>query len=414
MINQSSPKHVRALRLSLGIFFALAAESVWSDDGDSRSTATWILPGTRAASLSQGDYDYFRFRVTKAGRVAVYSEGFVDTRATLLDEGGNQIALDDQGAAQNNFFLNQVLSPGTYFIEVRSGYAISAPKTGDYRMTLRTQESAPFVDGSTFSGELTAGSVDFYRIKVDQVGLFETYTTGTTNTGGYVYNEVGTLVGSHDVQNHANFHFEREGFQPGTYLLMVRGGWRYSYSPPASGPYQGFVLRPSLAETLTEAPLDRSLDPVGDVDHFAFVVPEYGEVRVWSEGNLDTQMQLYDGVGRSVNGGYSNDSGVGYNFDWRMTLQPGRYLARVSAGNRGSRDPRETYRIRLDLPGVPKDPDVRIDEPQNPTAAKRRALVRQIGITKRALRVAKKRRLVAKVRSLTNRVRMLQRQLRRL
>ena len=398
MKTNSTNCRLRILLPVLTLLFCSGALTALSEDGNTRSTATWILPGTRSASLTSGDIDYFRFTVTQTGQIAIFSEGFVDVRATLYDEGGNRVDSDDQGGAENNFFLDRQINAGTYFIEVQSGFAINALKTGNYSMTLRTQESAPFITGSSLPGELRPGSADFYRITVGQAGLFETYTTGTTNTGGFVYNEVGTFVGSHDVQGHANFHFVRERFQPGTYLLIVKGGGRYSYSPPASGTYEVFVLRPELAETLTESPMDRILDPLGDVDHFTFVVPEYGSVRFWSTGFTDTRCQLYDSVGGYVSGSANSDSGDGYNFYRAMNLQPGRYYLRVSGESSGN--PRGAYQIHLDLPG--------------PEGELRASIIAQISATKRAFKNAKKNGKSAKARNLKKNLGKLTRSLRSL
>lgn len=396
---------INRLRLplfSLGVFFCFGASSILADDGDTLSTATPITPGTVTANLTAGDVDWFEFTVTQTGRVAIYSQGFLDTSGAIYDRGGEQIYHNDQGGHQDNFFLSVQLMPETYYIRVKTGQFFG-PRTGDYTLTLLTQESAPLITESSFSGELTLGSADFYRIPVEQVGVFEIYTTGTTDTYGSLFNEVGTSVSGMSNENggaDTNFHLFMERFQPGDYLLMISGGGAYSFSPPAAGPYEAFILRPELAEELTETPMDRNLDPLGKVEHFTFEVPEYGEVRFWTTGTTDTWCRLYDSVGVSISGTSGNNSAGGYNFDVKTTLQPGRYYLRVASDDRGN--PVGPYRIHLDLPGevvIPPEKD-ETTETRPYTPSSRYALSVEIRKVTKALKKAKKKGKKAKAKGL--------------
>lgn len=400
MITLSSLQHLRLPILPLGILFAFAIQSASADDGDTLGSATAISPGTINRTLTTDDIDWFRFTVANTGLVVIYTEGFVNLDGDLYNQSGLRVRFAATGGADNNFRMAETLQAGTYYLKVQAG--INYNQTGDYSLTLRTQETAPLITGSRFFGSLTRGAVNFYSIPVEQVGLFEVYTTGSTNTVGQLYNQVGEKVsGGFNNTSGAglNFHISISPFQPGNYLLVVHEDYK------AAGDYEGFILRPKLAEHLTETPLDRNLDPLGDVDHFYFDVPEYGEVRMWSEGSTtDTQCQLYNAVGVKQNGGYHNNASGTLNFDLRRNLQPGRYFLKVW-GDKNGGNPRGAYRMRLDLPGIIK---------ADPHAATRYALIKKIRKVSKAVKSANRKGKKSKAAKLKRKVRKLQAKLRRL
>lgn len=395
---QSLIQSLRVSLFSLGLFLSIGSSSALAEEGNTLSTATPINPGTLDATLTAGDVDWFKFEVMQTGLVAIYSQGNVNLSMWVYNESGYQLDYNNNSGADYNFWSYRQYGPGIYFIRVEAtgGYS-SGAQTGDYTLTLRTQESAPLITDSNVSGQLTRGSIDFYRIPVEQTGLLEIYTTGTTDTTGILFNEAGDRVPNMFNANSgagSNFHLSRTPTQPSTYLLMIYDGGS------VVGAYEAFILRPRLAEELTESPLTRNLAPLGDVDHFTFEVPEYGTVRFWTTGAIDTRCQLYDSVGVLVPNTYNNNSGDGYNFDSQTTLQPGRYYLRVASSTGGN--PQGPYQIHLDLPGLNR----------NEIRAARIKVGREIKNVKKALKQAKKNRKKSKVKSLTRKLTLLKKRLR--
>jgi len=344
-----------------------------ADDGNTLGTATPIQPGTYEANLTNGDVDWFRFTVASTGLVAIYTQGLTDTKLEVFNAAGTNLYLttDNRGNGDHNFEKVERFAPGTYYLKVGAG-RLGSP-TGDYTLTLRTQESAPLVTSSRFSGHLTRGQIDFVRVPVERQGLLEVYTTGTTDTDGELYNSAGTSLYHNRESGGAghNFLIQRESQMPGEYLFLVRGGRLGS----PTGAYEGFVLRPSLAEPLVEGAHLRSLAPMGDIDHFVFNVVSRGEVRLWTTGGTDTKAWLYNPVGIPIYPVHDS-GGSGSNFSLTRVLDPGSYYLRISTGSQGGAS--GDYLLHLDLPGGP--PAV---------STQKAALHRKLTIAKKKLRNAR-------------------------
>lgn len=324
---------------------ALGVINVSGDDADIFELATEIDPGTWEASLTQGDVDWFRFTTASHGLVAIYSQGFTDTSFRLFDVAGNDLSIADQNSGHGyNFSDVRALPAGTYHIRVTG--ATGGSPTGDYSLTLRTQESAPVIEDLLIPGNLSPGQIDFLTIPVNRAGLFEVYTAGGVDTTGRLYDASGNQV-EYDANHGAgdNFHIKREALPAGTYLLRIEAG----SSGAVEGPYMGFVLRPERAEVIRDGSYRRALAFPGNVNHYAFTMPARGTVRVWSTGTTDTSAELYDAAGIYLTGIGDGNDGAGDNFLIEETLEPGRYYLRVFAGS-GASQP-GAYQLFLDLPG---------------------------------------------------------------
>ena len=99
-------------------------------------------------SAPAGDKDWFAFQVSSSAEVWLYTIGDVDTLGILykLDSSERSLELleyDDDGGRGRNFFIEQSLVPGTYFVQV-TGYE---DETGYYTIYNR-----PTSDGGTSIG----------------------------------------------------------------------------------------------------------------------------------------------------------------------------------------------------------------------------------------------------------------------
>lgn len=292
-----------------------------------------------------------------------------------------------------NFEKVARFSPGSYYLKVSAG-RLGSP-TGTYALTLRTQESAPLVTSSSFSGYLNHGQIDFVRVPVERQGLLEFYTTGTTDTDGELYNSSGTNLYHNRESGGAGYNFliQRESQASGEYLFLIRGGRLGS----PSGAYEGFILRPSLAEPIVEGAFPRSLSPLGDIDHFVFTVANPGPVSLWTTGTTDTKAWLYNSAGNPIST-VSDGGGAGYNFAMTQSLLPGDYYLRVAAGIRGNTS--GNYLLHPDLPGGTPG-----------AAAMNSHLYRELAAAKKKLKAARsgaaKKTLKRKISSLIRRIRAL-------
>ena len=117
--------------------------TVASDDhGDSISEATALTPPAdlEASLETAGDIDVFSINLERSGTLRLWTEGITDTYGTLISGAGNEtLAIDDDGGFLFNFDIEQVLAPGTYYIQVEGAGFFTV---GDY--TLRaTFEPTP-------------------------------------------------------------------------------------------------------------------------------------------------------------------------------------------------------------------------------------------------------------------------------
>ena len=110
-----------------------------SDHGDSPATATPIAVGESIeGDLSVGDSDYFRVTMRSAGMLMASTTGSTNTYGSIEDSSGNILNENDDGGADGNFYVSVAVSPGTYYIRVRS---FDASSTGAYTLKLEMEES---------------------------------------------------------------------------------------------------------------------------------------------------------------------------------------------------------------------------------------------------------------------------------
>ena len=89
------------------------------------------LGSSTAASLSEGDVDYFVVEMSGSGTLTAYTTGSTNTEGAILDSSGNVLDDDDDGGEGGNFRVSVRVSAGTYYIKV-AGWDSST--TGDYTL----------------------------------------------------------------------------------------------------------------------------------------------------------------------------------------------------------------------------------------------------------------------------------------
>lgn len=116
------------------------------DYGDNVDTAVAISTNriVEGAIECGDDTDYFRFELSGSRMVSIYTEGSTDTIGRLLDSGGTEIdSNDDPDDTNLNFFIQQTLPAGTYYVAVGSFES----DTGSYELTVFFEPSPPVISG---------------------------------------------------------------------------------------------------------------------------------------------------------------------------------------------------------------------------------------------------------------------------
>ena len=186
------------------------------------------------------------------------------------------------------------------------------------------------------------GDVDYFRLDVSQAGRLTVWTTGDTDTVGYLQNQEGRhLAGDDDAGPEANFEIVRE-VGPGTYYVAVVGG----EGRTATGSYTLQVrftagdgggpatdhgntraeATPVGVNTRTSAALERA----GDIDYFRLEIRQAGTLTVETTGDTDTV-----GYFGAAGGDWLNTvDGYGIDTDFRIVWQvtPGTYYVAVVGG----------------------------------------------------------------------------------
>ena len=310
--------------------------------GGSAGTATVIEVGSSLAGRigAAGEVDRYRFEVSEAARVAVYTTGSTDTYGRL-----DSSATDDDGGQGYNFRIEASVAAGVHLVQV-SGYG---DETGDYVLHVRalgdsgagggdtgsgggSAGTATVIEvGSSLAGRIgAAGEVDRYRFEVSEAARVAVYTTGSTDTygrldssatdddGGQGYNfriEASVAAGVHLVQ------VSGYGDETGDYVLHVRalgdsgaGGGDTGSGGGSAGTATVIEVGSSLAGRIGAA---------GEVDRYRFEVSEAARVAVYTTGSTDT-------YGRLDSSATDDDGGQGYNFRIEASVAAGVHLVQVS------------------------------------------------------------------------------------
>ena len=314
------------------------------DHGDDRASATAVaVPSDTDGELTLGDTDYFRMDVRGSGVLQVYSSGGTDTQGRLELANGDLVWADDNSGEGLNF---RVAARGgrTFYIRVRGG---SISTTGSYALHVRFDQS-PDDHGNEFAsatgvavpsdtaGVLTEADIDYFRIEVSGYGRLQAYSSGDTNTGGFLWDGSGNRLAEDDDLGGSNFRIERY-VSGGTYYIGVRG-----YTPLSTGSYTLHVRfdeddhgndRASATGVAVPSDTDGRLIS-GDTDYFTFEVSSAGRLEVYTSGGTDTLGWLEDSVGNRSGG--NDDSGEGRNFRITKDVFGGTHYVRVRGGSRST------------------------------------------------------------------------------
>ena len=222
------------------------------DHGNTCATATGVaFPSATSGRIDPGtDEDYFSFTLS-ARTALVIDDGNndVDSQGSLYDSGGTRLADDDSGPVYA-FLIAQTLNAGTYCVRVGSyqtatgGYLLRLYASADNHANVRSSATSVALNSDTSGVVYPSTDEDYFSFTLPTTGSVTIQTTGTTDTGGTLYDSSGTQLATDDDSGaRGNFQITRQTLNAGTYYVRVG-----SYQIRA-GPYTLQIRFPNVFVT---------------------------------------------------------------------------------------------------------------------------------------------------------------------
>lgn len=241
----------RSVTLALIVLGVLSGLSTTAfAHGDTMSAATIISLGSSVSGAIdfEGDEDWFVLQIGSSGTLTAYTTGSTDTYGYLVNSSGTTLASNDDDPYPN-FRVSAYVTSGSYYVRIRH---YSDTGTGDYTLMTSLSTASEGTTSSSTSGDAGnsmtsaanlqpggnysdsigySGDEDFFRLQLGSPGTLTAYTTGSTDTYGYLLDSNGSTVTYNDDDPYPNFRFSAS-VAAGTYYIRVR-----HYSSSGTGSY---------------------------------------------------------------------------------------------------------------------------------------------------------------------------------
>ncbi|QMS84388.1 InlB B-repeat-containing protein [Candidatus Xianfuyuplasma coldseepsis] len=172
----------------------------------------------------------------------------------------------------------------------------------------------------TVMDEISAGDQLWYRINVPEAMRLSIYTTGNTDTYGYILDEDENIIEEDDdsFDFDKNFQFVVD-FEPGIHYIAVEG-----YDETTAGTFNLEIRE--VPELLSVSAIDDMLE-AGNAWVYDFEVTTAGTFHIYTAGDTDTYGYLMDDMDNILL--EDDDMGSGGNFYIIATLGVGSYQIQV-------------------------------------------------------------------------------------
>jgi serine/threonine protein kinase len=284
------------------------------------------------STLASGSSEWFQVHIERAGFHAFVTEGSsFDTLLFLYDEGGEQLAYNDDSPNSTTSRIFTSLSPGTYYLEVQ-GYGGTA--SGSLSMAWSESVSdSDFLElplNGELTGTLAPGARVYARVTVSTTGVFSFDTEGSSfDTVLSLTDGSGGSWGWDDNSGPDGLTSRLQVDLPvGTYYLLLTGHHTAPGTYRVHWPLPG-ATRASAAQLYMGEPYEGSM-PRGQDFWFQLYVSQPADAVFSSEGSGGSvRLTLYDEAGSRL---ASSDDGT-LVFD---VPQPGNYYLSAFADGSGS------------------------------------------------------------------------------
>ncbi|MCB4762196.1 MAG: pre-peptidase C-terminal domain-containing protein, partial [Sulfurovum sp.] len=159
-----------------------------TDDDNIIDEATPINPNstTQGRIEVDGDVDWFKIVIPRAGTFTVSTTGTTDTYGVLYDANGTEITSDDDSGSGHNFKISRSITVGTYYVTVR--HRDSSVTGGTYSLVVHFDDHGNSKDGATpiSPSDTTSGSIemagdeDWFKIVTTGPGVLAIGVTSQT------------------------------------------------------------------------------------------------------------------------------------------------------------------------------------------------------------------------------------------
>ena len=294
-----------------------------------------VKPGSMTSStLVAGRSSYFQFTLASARDLAIYTSGTTNTTGRLYDSNARLLTTDENSGEDDNFRIERMLTPGTYFIRVSGD---SSGTRGSYTLNI-----IPMVTpGSMTASSLSAGGSDYFQLTLTGPQNLAIHTSGTTNTTGRLYDSDGMLLTTdEDSGDMSNFRIDRI-LDMGTYLIRVDGADRN-----VMGAYTLHVVGSTVTTVMLGSMTEANLI-AGESGYFRLTLESASFLAIYTSGTTDTTGRLYDRFGALLSS--DENSGDMSNFRIERLLDSGTYFIRVSGNDMSTAG---GYTLNLEGSGV--------------------------------------------------------------
>lgn len=217
------------------------------------------------------------------------------------------------------------------------------PTTDDHGDDTATASSVE-VNSSTPGSIEEDGDIDYFQIDVTSSGELTVYTTGSIDTKGELFNSTRTVQSDDDDSgSDTNFRIV-EDVSPDTYYAVVEGRgdtvgdytFHVEYAETVSTVDDHGDDATSASTLLVNSNETGVLGTADDIDVFEIVLSEDGELKIYTEGTIDTNGRLFN-LETSVDVA-DDDSADNENFEIAHDLTAGTYYVEVKSdqGETGS------------------------------------------------------------------------------
>jgi len=271
----------------------------------------------------------FKLVIDTASFYSITSMGDLDLDGALSTVGGQFLSYnDDISDTDDNFKILVYLEPGTYLVGVS---ASEDTTSGTYQLFVEATtvvHVSMIAMNSMISDDIFKGVTNTVEFNVPSDGDVQLYTNSFFDTYGAIYDSNGDIVAENDDGENGDDFYIDVFLESGTYSIEISGANEYEV-----GNYELFYDFIQDAVVYSTVSLDNyvtSSVEANGVEYFELLITESVTVNIYSTGDYDLEVEIYNSKTAMIPFEYDDDSGTDYNFSIdNLTLEQGVYYIHV-------------------------------------------------------------------------------------